>query len=231
MTTTLFNEKMKLADIIAANHNLILMLPRLGIALGFGDKSVQQVCQLHNISPSFVLLIFNAYTFDHYRPDTSELARIDMSMLVPYLMASHSYYMDQRIPHIARHLKHVADTIEPRYGRVLEQFLSDYQQQVHLHFEEEEQRVFPLLQRLQQGYANSDSPSSSFIDSHTDIEDRLQDLTQIVYKYLPSTAMPEEHIELIFDILQLSADLEKHAMIEEKIMMPYFSMLSENNKA
>ncbi len=231
MTTTLFNERMKLADIIAANHNLILMLPRLGISLGFGDKSVQQICLQHNISPSFVLLIFNAYTFDNYTPNTNDLDHIDMSMLVPYLKASHSYYINQRLPHIARHLKHVADTIEPRYGHVLQQFLSDYQQQVHLHFEEEEQLVFPLLQRLQQGYTNSHGPSSNFIESHTDIEDKLQDLTQIVYKYLPSTAMPEEHIELIFDILQLSADLEKHAMIEEKIMMPYISMLIDQNKA
>ena len=59
MNTTRFNERMKLADIICANPSLILMLPRFGIPLGFGDQTVQQVCRQHQVSADFVILIFN----------------------------------------------------------------------------------------------------------------------------------------------------------------------------
>lgn len=58
--------------------------------------------------------------------------------------------------------------------------------------------------------------------------DKLNDLTQIVYKYLPGNVLPEESIEVVFDILQLSADIQKHALIEEKILIPWFSWMERS---
>ena len=58
--------------------------------------------------------------------------------------------------------------------------------------------------------------------------DKLNDLTQIVYKYLPGNVLPEETWELVFDILQLSADIQKHARIEEKILIPYMEWLERS---
>lgn len=226
MSKTLFNERMKLADIISANPSLILMLPRFGISLGFGDQSVKQVCHHHQVSADFVILIFNVYTFNDYLPSVDELSGINMEHLIPYLEASHVYYLQQRLPHIERHLKHVADTIEPRYSQILLQFMTDYEKEVLDHFQEEEQNVFPVLLRMQQGEKTDGNLASRFIDGHSDIEDKLSDLTAIVYKYLPPNAIPDESIELVFDILQLSTDLEKHALIEEKIMLPYANYLS-----
>ncbi|MBQ2508908.1 MAG: hemerythrin domain-containing protein [Bacteroidales bacterium] len=226
MNTTRFNERMKLADIICANPSLILMLPRFGIPLGFGDQTVQQVCRQHQVSADFVILIFNVYTFNDYLPIVDEMSRINMEQLVPYLEASHDYYLHQRLPHISRHLNHVAANVEPRYSQVLLQFMTDYEKDVTEHFEEEERNVFPVLQRLQQGEPTTDNIASRFVDGHSNIEDKLSDLTAIVYKYLPPSALPDESIELVFDILQLSADLEKHALIEEKILLPYANYLS-----
>ena len=36
--------KMKMADAINQHHSLLTVLPRLGIPLGFGEKSVEQLC-------------------------------------------------------------------------------------------------------------------------------------------------------------------------------------------
>ena len=57
MDKMLFTENMKLADLISANHNLILMLPRLGIPLGFGDRSVARVCHMYDVPVDFFLLV------------------------------------------------------------------------------------------------------------------------------------------------------------------------------
>ena len=60
---------------------------------------------------------------------------------------------------------------------------------------------------------------------HDNIEDKLSDLTQIIFKYLPGNVSPEDSIDVVFDIFQLSADLNKHALIEDRILVPYVEML------
>ena len=60
--------------------------------------------------------------------------------------------------------------------------------------------------------------------------DKLNDLTQIVYKYLPGNVLPEETMEVVFDILQLAADIQKHALIEDKILTPYVDWLERRLK-
>ncbi len=230
MTENYFTPRMKMADIISNNYFLILMLPRLGIPLGFGEKSVRDVCQAHNVPVEFMLLISNVYTFDNYQPSEEELAAADMRLLVPYLQASHNYYTGERLPHIEAHLHHIADRIEPRYGSVLKNFFADFRHEISDHFRIEEEYHFPKLLQLQQGLRPPRRRIAHPEEAHGGIVDKLSDLTQIVYKYLPGNVLPEETMELVFDILELSADIQKHAMVEDKILIPYMKWL-ERSKA
>ena len=225
-----FTARMKLADLIAANHNLILLLPRFDIPLGFGEKSVREVCAASNVPVDFMLLICNVYTFDDYLPDMEQLAATDMSLLVPYLEASHKYYTGERLPHIEAHLHHIADRVGGRYGTILKQFYADFRREIEAHFQHEEKVDFPKLKRLQQGLSVRRQPLTHTEKSHVGLVDKLNDLTQIVYKYLPGNVMPEETMELVFDILQLSADIQKHALIEDKILTPYVNCLERSQK-
>lgn len=216
---------MKLADIVAANHYVILLLPRLGIPLGFGDKSVREVCTAANVPVDFLLLICNLYTYDDYLPSMEELSKVDMRPLVPYLKASHSYYTEERLPHIENHIAHIAERMNERYGQVFIKFYADFQHEIAAHFQSEEKNEFPRLIALQNGHQPKGSSKSHSMKSHVALVDKLNDLTQIVYKYLPGNVMPEETMELVFDILQLSSDIQKHALIEDKILQPYMKWL------
>lgn len=225
---------MKLADIITANHNIILLLPRFGIPLGFGDKSVREVCTANNVPVDFMLLICNVYTFDDYLPDIESLAATDMRPLLKYLEESHSYYTNERLPHIEVHLHHIADRIGQRYGEILKKFYADFRREITEHFREEEQYDFPKLRGLQDGTRKAEGgrrkAESGKNKSHNGLVDKLNDLTQIVYKYLPGNVLPEETMEVVFDILQLSADIQKHALIEDKILSPYMKWLERRLK-
>ena len=99
-----FTTHTKMADIVTANHSLLLVMPRLGIRLGFGEQSVKEVCDRYNLDVDFVLLIFNVYTFEGYLPAPDILASTNLKPLVPYLQSSHHYYLSERLPHIKRHL-------------------------------------------------------------------------------------------------------------------------------
>ncbi|MBR1644182.1 MAG: hemerythrin domain-containing protein [Bacteroidales bacterium] len=230
MKTKYFDERMKLADLIVVNHNLILLLPRFGMPLGFGDRTVRDVCGEHGVSATLFLMICNVSTFSDYSPSTEQLAQTDMSMLVPYLRASHRYYMDNRIPHIGRHLSRVADSLPNRVGDVLRNFYNDYSQEIATHFRCEEEEVFPYLEALRGGQPPVAGGMGRFAESHESIEDKLSDLMQIVYKYLPAGATTDEVFALVFDLLQLSSDLEKHTSVEEHVLMPYMAFLERSRQ-
>lgn len=228
MKNTYFTKRMKMADVIAANHNLILVMPRLGIPLGFGEHSVQEVCDQYKMPVDFVLLIFNVYSFDDYNPDDETFNQTSLEHLVPYLMTSHKYYVNERLPHIERHLTRVAQHAGERYGKILKNFFSDYEKEVLEHFASEERDVFPYLHQLLQGQKADSRVIEHFADHHTDLVDKLTDLTQIVYKYLPGETMTEELNELVFGVMQLSSDLQKHAILEEKVLIPYIIQLERS---
>lgn len=220
MNRRLFTSNMKLADLVATNHNLILMLPRFGLPLGFGNHSVKEICNEHDIDEEFFLLVCNIYTFDDYLPDADELSHTNLRQLAPYLRASHHYYIEERLPHLQRHLSHLIGTMDSSVGTMLTQFFEDYRQELSQHFQEEEKRLFPYIERMQNGERIADKVTNYFIDSHHSIKDKMKDLMQILYKYLPGDSMNEELIELVFDILQLTEDLEKHTLIEERLLVP-----------
>ena len=82
MMTKSFSTNMKLADLISANYHLILILPRLGISLGFEDKSVEEVCRNNHVDPELFILVCNIYSFNNYIPDNKEITSININQLV-----------------------------------------------------------------------------------------------------------------------------------------------------
>ena len=216
----MFNSRMKLADIIAANHSIILLLPRFGIPLGFGEKSVREICAAANVPVDFMLLVCNLYSFDDYMPSIEEIKAINMQPLVPYLKASHSYYTDERLPHIEKHIARIAERMDERSGMIFKKFYADFRREITAHFLSEEKNEFPRLLDLQSHGSTYRPAKRQLSKTHAALVDKLNDLTQIVYKYLPGNVMPEETMELVFDILQLSSDIQKHALIEDKILQP-----------
>ena len=59
---------MKMAEIIHLNYHLLPIISRFGINLGFGDKSVKQICKEHSIDVNFFLEIVNSFHLKNYFP-------------------------------------------------------------------------------------------------------------------------------------------------------------------
>ncbi len=211
---TLFTSRMKMADMIASNYDLILMLPRFGIPLGFGEKTVKEVCRDCGVDDKFFLTVCNIYSFDDYQPDEDEVARIDSRLVAEHLSASHRYYLEERLPHLQHHLDHITEKAG-KSGEILRKYYADYCREVRDHVRHEEKNLAQMLE-----HGDGHRVEEHYMKSHDNIKDRLNDLTQIIYKYLPGERLSEEMMELVFDILQLSRDLEKHALIEELLLLP-----------
>ncbi len=228
MTHYIYNCESRMADIITSHVELIEMMPRFGIALGFGDMTVSQLCKKKNIDVNFFLLICNVYSFSDFIPDANVVNNTDMTMLVPYLKASHHYYLQKRLPHIQNHLHHIAGKLPPKVASVFLRFFELYKNEVEAHFINEEKNLFPLIQRLISGDNDAGIHINSFNDVHQDIEDKLQDITQIIFKYLPENATDDDTTDVVTDLLLLARDLHKHSLIEEKILVPFVRHLGKD---
>lgn len=220
-----FSENMKMADLVLGNPKLLLMFPRFGMNLGFGDHSIAEVCGMSNVSTPFFLMICNIYCNDDFSPSPDDIRSVDLYALINYLLESHKYYLNERIPHIEEHLEHIINACIPKYGNMLQRFFTEYKNEVVDHFIYEERNVFPYLQQILNGNVKSDYKIKVFHENHTNIEDKLLDLMNILIKYLPADVFPKERIEIASDINELSDDLLKHALIEERVLIPFVESL------
>lgn len=218
---TPFSKDSKFAELMTDDRRLLQLLPRFGIGLGFGDRSVDQVCRMNQVNADLFLLICEIYSDGSFRPGKHELQLIDMSDLLSYLKASHQYYLEERFPHIEEHLQRIINACGQKYGPMLSHFYSEYKQEVMRHIKYyEEEVVFPYIEALLSGQRTDSYKIDEFEHNHTNIQDVLDDMMNILLKYLPGDILPKERIEISYDIMELSDDLNRHCLIEERILIP-----------
>lgn len=220
--------KMKMADAINQYHSLLTVLPRLGIPLGFGEKSVEQLCTEHHVSLPLFTLISRVYIECDYYPSIEELRQCPMPDLLQYLFQSHKDYLENKFPHIEQHLNTLLEPMEPKYSTLIANFYTKFKEELVKHFRYEEEVIFPYMRQMVSENEMDDGEhphKSAFQQQHDDIEDTLNDLTNLLLKYIPAEISSSERIDMLLDMYALSNDIGKHAMMEDRILVPYIQYL------
>lgn len=220
--------KMKMADAIHQYHSLLTILPRLGIPLGFGEKSIGQLCAEHRVSEPLFMLISRVYCQNDYFPTANELQQCPMTDILQYLTQSHVDYLENKLPHIERHLHKLLEPMDPKYSTLISNFYTEFRKEVKKHFQYEEEVLFPYLRQFiseQDATESASYQKSTFHQQHDDIEDTLNDLTNLLLKYIPAEVSSDERVDMLLDMYALSNDIAKHAMMEDRILVPYIQLL------
>lgn len=220
-----FSEKTKMAELVISNPKLMLTLSRFGIELGFGDHNVKEVCEKANVNSTFFLLICNLYSNPDFIPTSDDIDSVDVKTILSYLSVSHKYYVEERIPHIEHHLNRIIEACPERFGNTLQRFFKEYKKEVANHFKYEEETVFPYINSLCDNTQEKQFSIHEFESNHSNIEDKLDDLMNILIKYLPADIFPKERIEISLDIMDLSSDLNCHTLVEERVLVPFVESL------
>ena len=97
----------KMISIIKDNYNILQSLGSFGISLGFGDKTVREVCEDQNVDTYTFLAVVN-FTINGYR-DYDDADRLSIPTLIQYLRASHEYYLGFELPYIRKGLENALD--------------------------------------------------------------------------------------------------------------------------
>ena len=165
--------KMKMADAIHQYHSLLTILPRLGIPLGFGEKSIGQLCAEHRVSEPLFMLISRVYCQNDYFPTANELQQCPMTDILQYLTQSHVDYLENKLPHIERHLHKLLEPMDPKYSTLISNFYTEFRKEVKKHFQYEEEVIFPYLRQFiseQDATESASYQKSTFHQQHDDIE-------------------------------------------------------------
>lgn len=226
MNPIIITPNLRLADVVMADRRTLVLLPRFGIEMGFGDRSVEQVCAGRGIDVNLFILMVNIFLNPSYFPARPpRLGSLDLNLLLTYLQNSHRYYIEMVIPKLHELIdRFVATTANPAMKQ-LEEFFHVYIEEVKEHIAYEELTAFPYIQ-LMLGKTRGESKVAKtyniaeFRDHHTDIEEKLSDLKNLLIKYIPSGTNTYLQVEILAGLMDLEEDLVNHARIEDKILIP-----------
>ena len=129
----LFSPGMKLADLVESNYELLVVLARMGIPLGFGESSVGEVCRQRGISAELFLMICRIYSSEVPVLPYEQLTSDDLGGVLDYLHTSHLYYLEVTLPHLDAKMAAMTATCDGVHSKILSTFFADYRREVDNH--------------------------------------------------------------------------------------------------
>ena len=225
-----YKPQMKLFDMISSDHDLLHILERLGIKLGFGDNTNAEVCHKYDLSIDLFLMICNIYSFEEYQPNIDILRQNDIPRIISYLQASHRYYIEKFFPQLHELIHTMVTDLDEVNRNVLNRFYDNYDTEVINHFAYEEQQVFPYVESLlgNRKDCQSEYHIGKFEENHSNIEEKLNDLKSIIIKYIPEESTTDNSYSVVDHIFKIERDLKKHSLIENKLLIPLVSKFEQN---
>ena len=113
----------------------------------------------------------------------------------------------------------------PRQSEILRKFYGDYAEEVRNHLAYEDMHLFPYVESLIKGELVTPSRMGDFMEEHTDICDKVDDIKSIIIKYLPEQCLTKDRSDLLYMLYDMRDDLTKHTLIELKILTPMVQAL------
>lgn len=218
----------KMISLIRDNYNLLQSLGSFGIGLGFGDKTVKQVCDDQNVDTNTFLSVVN-FTINGYR-EMDDVSRLSVPTLLQYLKASHNYFLGFQLPFIRKELVDALDEND-NLARLILKLYDEYSRSVTLHMKYEEKTVFPYVESLLAGKPMANYAIDMYSKHHGQESSKLRELKSIIIKYFPGDSLRNNQLSAtLYDIYNNEEWLALHAEVEDKIFIPAIKYLEEKSR-
>lgn len=223
---------MKMSELVQANFELLAVLQRLKIPFGFKDKSIKTVCSEEGIDLNFFLNLAKWFHERDFFPGET-LMNHPVKWLVTYLRNTHSCYLEYHIPRIENEIIQLEnkDDSENHNLQLMLNFFREYIDEFTAHIELEENKIFPYILQLGKNM-ELDTPDPGFLETargytihdfleeHTDLEEKLIDLRNILLKYMAPPTDNCTFTNVLIEIFRLGKDLNDHTVLEENVLVP-----------
>lgn len=221
-----YSAKDNMVDLINEDYNILPILSRFSIPLGFENKRIADICSDVGIDVDAFLFIVNFVLSKKINFD--KLDSISPIEIVNFLHNSHEYYLEYKLPHIRQNLLNALDEHHSDINTAIVNFFDNYIEQVKTHFNYEEKVAFPYIRALLSG-GTSTYNIDVFKKHHDDIDENLSDLKNIILRYY-TTSMPHKMYDVLVDIYNCEEDLNMHTEIENHMLIPMISRIEANKR-
>lgn len=222
-----FRPSDKMGDLISSDYKLLLVMSRFGLSLGFGEKTVAQVCEENGVDCVTFLAVANFIHEGHNRME-GEVSDISIVALMGYLKQAHSYFLDFSLPAIRRKLIEAIDcSAKNEIAFLILKFFDEYVGEVRRHMEYEDMNVFTYVNQLLEGKTDGNYNISIFARRHNQIEMKLVEFKNIILKYYPEKGNNNLLNAVLFDIFSCEEDLASHCMVEDFLFVPVVRQLEK----
>ena len=221
-----------MSDLICDNYSLLMMMSRFGLSLGFGDKTVREVCEAQGVDCRTFLAVANFIGEEQCSYDETAGEEVSVTALMNYLKQAHTYFLDFNLPAIRRKLLEALDCSESE-GVVflILKFYDEYVKEVRRHMEYENQAVFTYVEGLLQGRPDDGYDIATFASKHNQIEAKLKELKNILIKYYPEKENNHLLNAVLFDIFNCEQDLASHCAVEDNLFVPAVARIERGLKS
>jgi len=217
---------MKMAEVITNNPYLLVILENFNIKMPVQDQSVYEVCTKFNIHTDLFLIISNLYNGLKHQP-LHPLTHEDAITITKYLKNTHQYYLKEIYPEIIDSIRQLSERNNHKEMLMVDNFFCDYFEEVKEHLDYEDQVVFPYVRDLSDQIShkankllNSKYSVREYQDHHNDIQEKLNDLKNLLIKYLPQENDQSLRRKVLFRLSEIEYDIAVHAKIEDLILIP-----------
>ena len=218
----------QMISLIRDNYNILQSLGSFGLSLGFGDKTVRQVCDEQKVDCYTFLAVVN-FTINGYI-DVDNEDKLSLSTLLHYLKASHDYYLGFQLPFIRKELEDALDQTD-NLARLILKLYDEYAREIRMHMRYEEKTVFPYVESLIDNQSSANYDIDTFSKHHNQIDKRLKELKNIIIKYLPSDELHNNQLTAtLYDIYNNEDWLMQHSRVEDNIFIPAIRRLEHKTR-
>ena len=205
----------RMLDLVRNDSELILVMGRFGISLGFGERTVREVCILHDVDVMTFLAVVNYITGRDYLCEN-----VSLPTLIRYLKQSHEYFLDFNLSNIRRKLIESIDCSGASdIAMLIIRFYDDYVMAVRKHMDYEDEQVFTYVQQLLDEHLKCGYTISEFAKRHSPISAKLKELKDVIIRCYPEKNNYLLNAALL-EIIACEQDLTSHCLIEDNLFVP-----------
>lgn len=213
-------------DIIRDNNQLLTVLNRFDISLGFGDGTVESVCADNNVDVDTFLAVINYISGKRW-----EQYKISLLSLMSYLRLSHKRFLEFTLPGIKKMLiEGINEAHTSEVAMVILQFYDNYMADVRHHMDYEDAVIFTYVENLLHGTISEKFHIADFSSSHKGTASKLDDLIELfIYKYKQKNN--EKISAALLQLIICGKELTQHCEIENLMLFPTVMKLEQELRA